>query len=68
LISIPTLETNPKYWFSLLGTRGTPKWKLIPFGAFESYMSAAVCSMTLFYAFLVMAYVMLSKNCLIALR
>ena len=67
-IATRTMDTNPKYLFSLLGLTKVAKWKLIPLGAFESFMSVSIASILLFNVTFFLAYVKSTQFSLDSLR
>jgi len=69
LISIQTLDKNPKFYYSLLfDLNGFPRWKFLPFGIIESYMSYCGATVLLFYTLLYLAYLRITWTSLLLLR
>ncbi len=67
-IALKSLDTNPKYFYSLTGRSVDSRWKLIPLALFESCMSASIASAMLFYLIFFVSYVTLTKKCIDILR
>jgi len=69
LASIQTLDTNPKYYYTqLFDLKGVARWKLLPIGILECYMSYCVGVKFLFYILVYLSYVKITRSCLDLLR
>ena len=64
LVATKTVDKNPKYFYSLIfDLSGAARWKMLPFGIFECYMSFTLASLLLFYVLLYLSYLKTSRTC-----
>jgi len=67
-IASETAYKNPKYFISLFGFKKVARWKLIPFGIFESFMSFSGGSLLLIYVIFFLIYVKTNLSLLESLK